>query len=185
VAQRKTSPEAWVEAAFDLLASGGPDAVRIEPLAGRLGVTKGGFYWHFSNREELLDRMLTSWEEALVDTVIDTVESRGGEPRAKLRQLLEIAFAFVLTGQGIAVETAIRDWARRDPVVAARLHRVDERRMAYLRNLFGQFSSDEADAEARCLIVYALFVSNPLIDVSHPAMSREEVIRRALEILLA
>jgi AcrR family transcriptional regulator len=185
VALTKTPPEAWVDAAFEALATGGPDAVRVEALAATLSVTKGGFYWHFQNRNDLLDRMLTEWEQAVVDTVIATIDSRGSNPRDKLRELLEIAIAFGLAGHGLEVEIAIRDWARRDKAVADRLHRVDERRMTYLRALFGQFCADEADTEARCLIVYALFVSNPLIGFQHPGRSREDVIRDAMDLLLA
>lgn len=158
--------------------------MRVESLAASLGVSKGGFYWHFANRQDLLDRMLTSWEQAVVDTVIDAVEGHDAEPRAKLRELLEIALSFGLAGEGIEVEVAIRDWARRDRVVAERLRRVDERRMDYLRGLFGQLCADEADAEARCLVVYALFVGNPLIGFEHPGATRAEVIRRAFEQLL-
>lgn len=181
----KTPPEAWVDAAFRALAAGGPEAVRVEALASALGVTKGGFYWHFSNRSDLLDRMLADWEQAVVDTVIRTVDAGGGDPRDKLRELLEIAFTFAFAGHGLEVEMAIRDWARRDPMVAERLHRVDERRMAYLRSLFGQICPDPADAEARCLVVYALFVSNPLVQVQHPGLTREDVTRRAMEMVLA
>lgn len=181
----KTPPSDWIDAAFKALASGGPDAVRVEALASSLGVSKGGFYWHYANRNDLLDRMLSVWEQAVVDTVIDTVEDRSSDPRGKLRELLEIAIAFGLTGHGIQTELAIRDWARRDPVVAERLHRVDERRMDYLRNLFAPFCIDQADVEARCLVVYALFVSNSLIGLEHPGSTRVEVIRHAFERLLA
>lgn len=185
VAVTKTPPEAWVNAAFGALASGGPDAIRVEALAASLGVSKGGFYWHYSNRADLLERLLADWEQAVVDTVIEAVEAGSTDARAKLRELLEIALAFVLSGHGMAVEVAIRDWARRDPMVAERLGRVDERRMDYLRSLFGQFCVDAEDAEARCLIVYAIFVSNPLIGFKHPGQDREDVIRRAVEMLLA
>ena len=159
--------------------------MRVEALAARLGVSKGGFYWHFANRKDLLDRMLTTWEHAVVDTVIDTVDNSGTDARDKLRELLKIAIEIGLAGQGIEAEMAIRDWARRDPVVAERLQRVDERRMSYLRTLFGQFCADEADTEARCLVVYALFVSNPLIGLQHPGRTRVEVLRRAMDLLLA
>lgn len=184
MAVSKTPPSAWTDAALAALAAGGPDAVRVESIAAALGVSKGGFYWHFANRQDLLDRMLTAWEQAVVDAVITTVEGQHEDPREKLRELLEIALAFGLAGQGIEVEVAIRDWARRDPVVAERLRAVDERRVDYLRGLFGQLSAAEEDAEARCLLAYALFVGNPLIAFEHPGATRAEVIRRAFELLL-
>ena len=67
---RKTPPEAWVDAAFAALAEGGPDAIRIEALAASLGVTKGGFYGEFADRDALIERVLDSWERAFVDDVI-------------------------------------------------------------------------------------------------------------------
>jgi len=66
------------------LAAGGPDGVRIESLAHALGVTKGGFYWHFDDRQALLAEMLDRWERASTDEVIERVESKGGDTGAKL-----------------------------------------------------------------------------------------------------
>ena len=55
MANVRTPREAWIEAALQALATGGPDAIRVEALAASLGVSKGGFYWHFENRQALLD----------------------------------------------------------------------------------------------------------------------------------
>ena len=55
----------WIDEGLRALAGGGPDAVRIEPLAQALGVTKGGFYWHFDDRRALLDEMLDAWERTM------------------------------------------------------------------------------------------------------------------------
>ena len=181
----KTPPEAWIDAAFAALAEGGPDAVRVEALAASLGVSKGGFYWHFSNRGDLLERVLDTWEQVVVDTVISTVDAAQSEPRQKLEELFELALAFVSSGPGMKVELAVRDWARRDAAVAKRLKRVDDRRMDYMRSLFRPISVDDEDAEARCLMTFTLFVGNPLVTVEHPGSSRQRVVRRALEQLLA
>jgi AcrR family transcriptional regulator len=58
----RTPRSQWIEAGLRALAAGGPDGVRIEPLAQALGVTRGGFYWHFDDRRALLDEMLDTWE---------------------------------------------------------------------------------------------------------------------------
>ena len=108
-------------------AAGGPDAVRIEPLAQALGVTRGGFYWHFEDRSALLDEMLETWERATTEEVIERLEREGGDARAKLRRL----FALGLSGV-VAVDLAVRDSARRQPAVAERLRRVDNRRIEYI-----------------------------------------------------
>src|SRR5438067_7508414 len=110
-APTRTPRTSWIEQGLRALGIGGPDAVRIEALAQALGVTKGGFYWHFDGRRALLDEMLDTWERTVVDEPIERVEAGGGDARAKLRRLFALASAI---GDLLKVELAIRDWARRD-----------------------------------------------------------------------
>ena len=179
----KTPPEDWVRAGLEALAEGGPDAVRVEQLAVGMGVSKGGFYWHFSSRRQLLAQMLDAWERTVLEDLIRSIDEHGGGARDRLEQLFELVRSSAISPEGLA-EPAIRDWSRRDREVADRLRRVDDRRMAYLRSLFGEISPDPEDAEARCLQAYALLVGGHLITVDHGAFSREQVIRRALRRLL-
>src|SRR5437667_12142563 len=86
IAITRTPRDRWVDEGLRALAAGGPDAVRIEPLAQALGVTRGGFYWHFDDRRALLDEMLDAWEWATTDEVIERVESEGGDARTRLRR---------------------------------------------------------------------------------------------------
>jgi AcrR family transcriptional regulator len=182
MATLRTSRAAWVEAGLAALAAGGPDAVRVESLADSLGVTKGGFYGQFANRQELLTEMLDTWATSVVDTVIEEVERGGGDARARLAHLFSIARA---RGEGLLkIELAIRDWARRDELAATRLHQVDSRRMQYMRSLFSGLTGDASDVEARCLLVFSLFVGSNFVAADHPGKSREEVIDAALELLL-
>src|SRR5213080_3884817 len=116
----RTPPEKWIEEGLRALAAGGPDAVRIEALARTLGVTKGGFYSHFDDRPALLDEMLDTWEQLGVDRVIEAIEDEGGDARARLRRLFALTST---TGEEWNVELAVREWARRDEAVAARLKR--------------------------------------------------------------
>ncbi len=182
VAKLRTPRGAWVDAALQALAAGGPEAVRIEALAARLGVSKGGFYWHFEDRAALLEELLDHWEQRVVGDVIAEVEREPGEPRAKLQRLFELASTAVGL---LPVELALRDWSRRDREVAARLHRVDNRRMAYLRTLFGPICSDADDVEARAILAFSLFVGSAFIAAEHPGRSRSQVLRLALDRLLA
>ena len=85
-APTRTPRSSWIEEGLRALGIGGPDAVRVEKLAQALGVTKGGFYWHFDGRGALLDEMLDAWERVVLDNVIERVESGGGDARAKLRR---------------------------------------------------------------------------------------------------
>ena len=157
MATPKTTREAWLDAGLSKLADGGPDAVRVEELARTLGVTKGGFYWHFADRPTFLGLMLDRWEQRAVADVIDRLEAHAAPPADRLRELFGIASAAIGAG-GMDVELAIRDWARRDRDVATRIAAVDERRMTYMRSLFGQLTDDPLDAEARCLTAYALYI---------------------------
>jgi AcrR family transcriptional regulator len=180
MATARTPREAWVGAALRALAKGGPDAVRVEALAAGLGVSKGGFYWHYKDRQALLDEMLDSWEKVVVEDVIASLESQPADPRAKLQQLFELA-----PSVDFAVELALRDWARRDGNVAERLRRIDTRRMDYLRSLFGQFCTDEDDVEARSMLVFSLFIGSYFIAVEHGDRTRSQVLQLAIDRLLS
>ena len=180
VATAKTLPGDWIRAGLSALTEGGPDAVRVEQLAARLGVTKGGFYWHFRGRQDFLSAMLDAWEHTVVEAVISEVEQDGGTPRERLQQLFGLARVSFTTAEGLGAELAIREWSRRDPTVAARVRRIDERRMSYLRELFGELCGDEEEAEARCLQVYSLFVAGHLITTGHGDLTREQVLARSL-----
>jgi len=172
---------AWIDAAMTALASGGPDAVRVEVLARQLGVSKGGFYWHFDDRQALIEETLDSWEQTGTEDVIATVDSDAADPRAKLRRLFELAPA----AKGLfAVELALRDFSRRNRDVAKRLRRIDRRRLSYLRSLFEQICADAEDAEARAILAYSLFVGSYFVTAAPGKRSRSQVMQLAIERLL-
>ena len=177
----RTPRTAWIDAGLRALSAGGPDAVRVEPLARMLGVTKGGFYWHFDDRDGLLDAMLDTWEHMVIDDVIDRVEGDGGDARAKLRRLFALAAA---RRDFVEVELAVRDWARRDKAAAQRLRRVDNRRMGYLRSQFREICDDADEVEVRCMLVMSLFIATHFIAADHDGRRRSNVIRLTLARLL-
>src|SRR3984893_5423226 len=118
---RKTPPEAWVDAGLTALAEGGPDAVRIEALAASLGVTKGGFYGEFADRNALVERVLDTWEQAVVDDVISRIENTDDDARTILRHLFELALDFSYAdGGGRAVDSAIPRRASARPLISER-----------------------------------------------------------------
>jgi AcrR family transcriptional regulator len=180
----RTPRSTWIEAGLHALAQGGPSAVRVEAIAKTLGVTKGGFYWQLGDRETLLDEMLTTWEHDVIDNVIADVESEPGDARTKLGRLFTIARSYTRP-EAMAIELAIRDWARHDTTVAERLRRIDNRRMTFLRSQFSEFCSDEVDVEARCMLAFALYIGNFFITADHGALTRSEVVEVALATLLA
>src|SRR5262245_53287321 len=129
-----------------------------------------------------LEEILDSWERASVDEVIERIENEGGNARAKLRRLSALAAA---SAEPLRIDLAIRDWARREPRVAARLRRVDNRRMEYLRSLFGAFGRDAEEVEARCLVFYSLWIGNHFIAADHGTRRRADVVKVVLRWLEA
>ncbi len=177
----RTLRSGWIDEGLRALGAGGPDAVRIELLAKALGVSKGGFYWHFANRAVFLEALLDTWERRSLYEVIDRIESEGGHAKARLWRLFAMAST---ADQLLKVDLAVRDWARRDKAVAKRLRRVDNRRMDYLRSLFGDFCSGEDEVEARCLLVGSLWIGSHYMAAEHGPRSREDVLELALRRLL-
>ncbi|HEV7178010.1 MAG TPA: TetR family transcriptional regulator [Solirubrobacteraceae bacterium] len=178
----KTPRAAWIEGGLRALAAGGgPDAVRVETLAHSLGVTRGGFYAQFQDRGALLEAMLDTWEQAATDEVQEQVERRGGDARAKIRRAGALTFSDHL----LPIDLAIRDWARHDAAVAARLRRVDNRRMQYLRELFGSFCTDEDEIEGRAVLAFSLAIGYHFIAADHGARSRRDALELAVRRLLA
>jgi len=182
MALTRTPRSRWIDEGLRALAAGGPDAVRIETLARALGVTKGGFYWHFEDRRALFDEMLDDWERLGVDEVIERLEGEGGDARARLRRLFALAST---SGDLLRIDLAVRDWARREPDVAERVRHVDNRRMDYLRSLFGAFCPDEDDVEARSMMTLSLWIAPHFIVADHGRRSRAEVLELALRRLEA
>ena len=181
VAITRTPRIRWIEEGLRALAAGGPDAVRVEALAQALGVTKGGFYGHFADRNALLDEMLDTWERISTDEVLERVERHGGDVRARLR----LAGALTFSSELLPVDLAIRDWSRRDQVVAERLRRVDNRRMDYLRLLFGAICADEDEVEARSTLAFSLVIGNHFMAADHGVRSHADALELAVGWLLA
>ncbi|MEU0660122.1 TetR/AcrR family transcriptional regulator [Streptomyces lavendulocolor] len=185
MAVARTPRGKWIEEGLRALAAGGPDAVRIEPLAQALGVSKGGFYGYFANRDALLTEMLDTWERQVTEAVIEHVDEGGGDGREKLERL----FTLVAESGGTAVRSpeidlAIRDWARRDEAVAQRLRRVDNRRMDYLRSLFASFCADPDDVEVRCMVTFSVRIGAHVVAADHAGRSRAEVMALTKQWLL-
>ncbi len=151
----RLGPEAWVAAAFSMLGKGGVEAVRVEPLAERLGVTKGSFYWHFKDRRALLDAVLDAWEEQATAAIIARVDSKMGTPKERLAVLMRLT---TTVDEGAAVEHAIRAWGATDQGVRRRLSKVDETRQAYVRDLLVGAGLTPARATARSRLFYLALI---------------------------
>jgi AcrR family transcriptional regulator len=165
-----------------VLGSGGPVAVRVEVLSASLGVTKGGFYGQFGSRDAFLEALLDTWERESTHDVRQRVEAEGGDPRRKLRRAGIMTFS---SERLLPVDLAIREWARRDPDVAARLKRVDGQRMGYLRELFTTIVGTRPnDVEARSVLAFCLAIGHHFLAAEHGPFSRKTVLQQAMRILV-
>jgi AcrR family transcriptional regulator len=180
VGATRTPRDRWIEEGLQALAAGGPDAVRVEALAKKLGVTKGGFYGFFADRDALLEALLDAWERESTDEVIDRVEREGGDPRTKIQRAGVLTFS---SDRLLPIDLAIRDWARRDEAVAERLRRVDNRRMALLRQMIGTFCSDADEVEARSLLAFCVAIGEHFLAADHGNRTRAQVLVRAADLL--
>ncbi|MFI0454477.1 TetR/AcrR family transcriptional regulator [Actinomadura sp. 6N118] len=181
VGATRTPRDRWIEEGLRALADGGPDAVRVEVLAKRIGVTKGGFYGYFADRDALLDAMLDAWERESTDEVIDRVEREGGDPKTKAQRAGMLTFS---NDRLLPIDLAIRDWARRDETVAERLRRVDNRRMELLRETIGTFCSDADEVEARSLLAFCAAIGGHYLAADHGGRTRAQVLSHAADLLL-
>jgi AcrR family transcriptional regulator len=156
--RRTLAAEDWARAALAALAEGGIRAVAVEPLAARLGATKGSFYWHFRNRDELLAAAMELWERRETEEVIGAIGAEGG-PRDRLHRLLLLVLGSADATGGNRVELALQADAGR-PLVAAALERVTGRRLTYLAELFGELGFGPAEAARRGLLAYTAYLGH-------------------------
>jgi AcrR family transcriptional regulator len=184
----KLSRKDWIHAGLGVLAESGVDAVRVEPLARRMKVTKGSFYWHFRDRNELLDAILSEWEEIDTKGIIEQVNQIEANPKIKLLRLFEIAITEDGNIPGIAdgrIEYAIRAWATTEPKVAALIAQVDQQRLNYTKGLFLEIGFSEAEALARARLAYYSLIGELTIGAETNRVNRLAEIRMQYAILTA
>jgi AcrR family transcriptional regulator len=152
VPEARLSAADWEAAALDALAENGLAGVAIEPLARRLGVTKGSFYWHFADREALLAAALARWETSNTERVIDAVEDVR-DPRERLARLIGRGLA---GGRSDRIHIALA--TAKHPMVRDALARVTHRRLVYLESCYGALGQSPREARQSALLAYATYV---------------------------
>ena len=152
-ARQRLSRETWATAALDALVGGGVAAVAVEPLAAQLGTTKGSFYWHFTDRGELVRAALELWEREHTDGVIEHLSSIEG-PAERLHVLLDLVITHV--DETDPVVALMRDVAH--PDVAAVVERVTRRRIGYVADQLVASGTPRAEARRRAAMAVAAYV---------------------------
>ncbi len=176
-ARPRLTAEDWVEAAMTALKLGGPDAVAIEPLAASLGATKGSGYWHWGSRRALLEATLNRWRDVATNDVIDALETAGGSPQDRLRQLLAVSMSTVGEQPGILL-TLVHP----DPSVQAVVKGVTRDRIRFVAKLLVQSGVDRAEAKRRAVLTYGAYLGLVQLAATTPnELPRSKQARLALQ----
>ena len=149
----RLSASDWALAALDLIAEEGVRALAVEPLARRLGVTKGSFYWHFPSRDALLQVALERWEQVELDEVFAQLEAID-DPRQRMRELFRRVAHEVRSHLIYSELLKTLD----HPVVQPVMQRVSKRRLDYLMRAFRQVGMSRPEAQNRAHLTYAAYV---------------------------
>lgn len=161
--RQSLSAETWAAAALDAIASGGLEAIAVEPLARKLNVTKGSFYWHFANRDALLKAALELWEQQETDDVIAGLEKEP-DPYTRIVNLFKRANSSYKAGRLYLALAAASDDVR----VCETVQRVSERRLAYLEQCYRALGMDAEQAPLWATFAYATFIGNQQVHRDTP-----------------
>lgn len=146
------TPDLWLDAAYDLLVEGGVEAVKVMPLAQRLGLSRTSFYWHFPDREALLAGLIDRWRAKNTGNLVARCEA----PAATVAEaMLNLCDCWVDPGLfDSRLEFAMRTWSLTDPVVEQAMAEADATRIAALTALFRRFGYAETEADTRARTLY-------------------------------
>lgn len=173
--RRRLTRDDWIAAALAAIGESGVNAVAVEPLATRLGATKGSFYWHFANRDALLEAALQAWEAATTTDILDEVERSTSDPVEQLRLLISRVVAHA---ENDPVEPALYA-AATHPVVSAALTRVTRHRIDGTVRIFLRMGLRTAQARHHALLAYSLYLGyGQLVRVTPEALPQSRAAMR-------
>src|SRR3974390_486781 len=175
--------EKWIKAGFAALARSGVEGVRVEVLAKTLGVTKGGFYRRFKDRAALLDARLRDWSTGRIAAIEQQASLEGETARERLEALIRL-YSERMNTEGMAIELAIRQWARSDAMAADAVAGVDAARLRNVAQLYRAtgLASDEADAKA--FLFYCFIFGQSLLFLDRGQRKRAQLVAKSAERLL-
>ncbi|WP_316230334.1 TetR/AcrR family transcriptional regulator [Bradyrhizobium sp. SZCCHNR1051] len=172
------SADDWLTQGLKVLATRGFTALKAEPLAKAMGVSRGSFYWHFADVAAFHAALLKKWREIAAEQTITGVEASAGDQPA-IAVLLRRAFTVRLT-----LERAVRSWAGSDPAARQAVQAIDRRRLGYVESLLSAEGLMPAIAHARAQVLYWAFLGHALSDRPLPAQQLDTVIDELIRIAL-
>jgi AcrR family transcriptional regulator len=184
-AASRLSRERWIGGALKVIGESGLEAVAVEPLAVRLGVTKGSFYWHFASRNELISAVLETWEEHATAAVIAHLAPIA-DPTERLRAILAVTMVY---GDDERAEVALLGSAR-EPLVAAAIGRVNSARIAFLTEIFTDLGHLKPVARVRARVAYSAYLGHLTLQAAPggpriPSAAARDYVEQFVAMLLA
>ena len=167
---KRVSKEQWLSKALDTLESSGVEAVKIERLAKAFGISRSGFYWHFENRQDLLEHLLDYWVRRYTGVVTDDPDVAKLDPKKRLLTTMEMIRDKQLTKYDLAMNS----WARLDSHVHKVVKKVVKMRLDYLRVIFAElgFEGDELEMRTRLFVCYHSWEDTMFPDLSDQKHSK-------------
>ena len=166
----------WLDQGLKTLAKDGFTALKAEPLAKAMGVSRGSFYWHFADIAAYHAAILARWHEVAAEQIIANVEA-ASKHENPLALLLRRVF-----GERLMLERAVRTWASVDPAARAAVQAIDRRRLSYVESLLTQAGLSAELARARAQILYWAFLGFALSDQPLPKTRQQAVLDELLRI---
>jgi AcrR family transcriptional regulator len=173
------SAQDWIDLGLKTLATQGFSALKAEPLAKAMGVSRGSFYWHFADIGAFQAAILNAWREVAAEAIIAHVEAASADDDP-LTVLLQRVFS-----EKLALERAVRGWAAFDAAARAAVQAIDRRRLEYVENLIRGRGVAPDVAQARAHILYWAFLGYALSDRPLPKAPREAMLRELVRIALS
>jgi AcrR family transcriptional regulator len=168
------SAQDWVNQGLKTLAKNGFTALKAEPLAKAMGMSRGSFYWHFADISAFHAAILKQWREIAAEQIIAGVEAASGN-KNPLEVLLRRVF-----GERLTIENAVRTWASVDPAARAAVQAIDRRRLSYVEGLLTQSGLSVDVARARAQILYWAFLGVALSDQPLPKAQQQAMLDEML-----
>ena len=161
----------WLDAALDALFEAGDRGVRVEPLARRLGVTKGSFYHHFRDREDLLDAMIDRWRATQEAHLEALAADDDVDPAARVHAVIRFT-----QDKDSRHDVGMRAWALTHPPARRALQAIDRKGLGFLERLFAALAFDEDEAKLRARLLYFYQVGEYTLSVRDQGASRERLV---------
>lgn len=177
----KNTVDDWIETARRTLVAEGIGGLKVDRLASRLGVTRGGFYHNFKDRDDFFDRIIRHWEESCRFLPDDPPPSKP----ADALDWFDRAIARLIESDGYDhhFDLAVREWARADKRAEWAVERADRERMEIMQKFFEAIGYDKEHAAIRARVFYYHQIGYYAIGVRQSVPERRKSAQLYLEIL--